>query len=134
MEADKIPGRNPLEAEVDQAPATVNEWADLLMKLIHLRVEPPKESHDISVVPVVSSKVNGPAKTFTVYPSVDVRLGVDALVTGVSYNPPKLPIKVGDEWKHEMDVLFPHGRLSLTVDVFLDGPIGVQEVTKRDTA
>lgn len=130
----EIPSRNPPEGIADQAPATVYEWGDLLAKLVHVQIGPPKNSHDISVVNMVDSKVNGPAKTFTLYPSADVRIGVDALVTGVSYDPPKLPVKDGDEWKHEMDVLFPHGRLSLTVDVFLDGPIGIQEVMKHESA
>lgn len=119
MPRENVSGRNMPE----KSPTTLREWTDLMAQLVHVRLDPPKESHGINVFPVVGSKVNGPARTFAGYSSADVCLGVDALVTGVAYDPPKLSVKVGDEWKHERDVFFPHGRLSLTVDLFLDKPI-----------
>lgn len=106
-----------------EPPAMLSEWMDLLARLVHVQIGSPKEPHDISVMPVGDSKINGPAKAYTVYGSASACVGVDALVTGVSYEPPSLPVKVGNEWKHEMDVLFPHGRLRLTVDLFLKAPL-----------
>lgn len=107
-----------------QAPATVYEWGDLLAKLVHVRIGPPKESHDVTLI---ARAVNGEGQSVAelkgpLHSSATVTFGVDALVSGVNFTPPD-PM--------EPDPLCPHGRLSVTVDVFLNKPIGIHDVIER---
>lgn len=107
--------------------ATAYEWLDLLARLVHVHIEPAKESHDVPVDKMFrlltedgkSHPLEGDAH-FPLYHLADVNIQVDALVTGVQYHPPHIPPR--DE-----DAIFPHGRLTLTFDIFLNQPLVIEQ-------
>lgn len=116
-----------------QAPATVCEWFALLTKMVHVRIGPPKESHDVVCA---ARAVNEDGQTLAVmnaslHSSATVDFGVEAIVTGISFYPPDPPSGVYEKTKKKLDPMRPYGRLNVTVDVFLDKPIGACEKTER---
>ena len=96
-------------------PATVSEWTDLLAKLVHVHIGRPKELHEVLVA--VAHMKDGSILPMpqSLYKSAEVDVGYDAMVTGVNFCPPNAPPR--DE-----EMMFPHGRLSVTFDMFLDEP------------
>lgn len=115
--------------ESKQAPSATWEWLDLLSRLVHIDVGPPEKSHNLTLdamgIRIIGgsdlSLFEGDTRSEPIYHSADVRVMMDALVTGVNYYPANVPPK-------EEDVLYPHGRLRLTVDLFLDKPLTTERV------
>lgn len=88
-------------------PIRLNEWRDLLAKLVSLRVGPPQESHDVNIV------TKGEITKRAVYASATGEHVAEALVVDVRYDP----------HSRQSELLTKGGRFTVTLQLLTENGV-----------